>query len=369
MGSWQWLNTFRVMAILMLTRIISLPTIPHDSTHLDTLALYPFKRIIAKGVAGMMVAHLHIPAYDTASHIAATLSKNIVSDLLKARLGFQGLVFTDALDMKAVSNYASPGEVDLQALKAGNDILVLPENIPSAIQRVKEAIEKGELDRKKVYEKVQKILHGKYQMQLHRWKPIDTRNLYKQLHHPQAHLLKQHLFEKAITVVANKDHLIPIRELATYPIASLSITDDKKTNTSFLDKYASVSHYTLARKNLTAETLHKHLDQLKQYKLVIVNMHDIKNKRTHQFGLKNEERLFLHTLQENTSLIIVLFGNAYSLELFREFDHVVAAYEDDTVAAKVVPQIIFGELPAEGKLPITIPGAWRTGWGITTQDP
>ena len=368
-----------------------LPTIVHDRNRLDALELFPFKKAIAAGTQGVMVTHLHVPAYDATPQRATTLSKKVVTDLLKNQLGFQGLVFTDALNMKGVSAHHQPGEVDLLALQAGNDVLVFPEDVPKAIALIRQAIQQKKLDGRTVNEKVKRLLRLKYQMQLPAWQPIETKNLEAQLHTPQAHLLKQQLFEQAITVVANEEQLIPLKDLAQHHIACLSIVntnDTQKTKEasaiamsttqtceisaaelfpSMLKKYAPIAQHTLIREAITPEAVNTLASQLKQYQVVIVGIHDMSEKRNSNFGLKEEELRLLTSLEKDTALIIVPFGNVYSLTHFQLFKHVIMPYEDDPVAARVVPQIIFGALSAKGALPVSISGSWRAGRGIRTE--
>ena len=355
-----------------------LPTITHTRNRLDALELFPFKRAIAAGVQGMMVAHLHVPAYDATPQRATTLSKEVVTDLLKKQLGFQGLVFTDALNMKGVTTHHQPGEVDLLALQAGNDVLVFSEDVPKAVVLIAQAIKDKKLDEEVVNKKVKRLLRLKYQMQLHTWQPIETQNLETQLNTPQAHLLKQQLFEQAVTVVANEEHLIPLKDLAQHNIACLSIVNDnaaKKAKEStakqflnMLEKYAPIAHHVLVRETMTPATVDTLASTLTQYQVVIVGIHDMSKKRSNNFELQEEELQLLKSLEKNTKLIIVPFGSVYSLACFQTFKHVITPCEDDPVAARVVPQIIFGALSASGKLPVSMPEAkgWRVGRGIQT---
>ena len=366
-----------------------LPMITHDRNRLDEVELFPFKEAIAEGLGGIMTAHLYVPAYDATPQRATTLSKKVITDLLKRQLGFQGLVFTDALNMKGVSASHQPGEVDLLALQAGNDVLVFSEDVPKAIALIKQAIQDRQLDGKEVDEKVKRILRLKYQMHLHAWQPIATQQLDTQLHTPQAHLLKQQLFEHAITVVANEEHLIPLKALAQLNIASLSIVNEATTNKAsdssetaisdeqtlkgnaatlfpaMLKKYAPIAHHTLVREAITPAVVDTLTSELKQYQVIIVGIHDMRSGS--HFGLKEEELQLLKSLERDTKVVIVPFGSVYSLACLQAFKHVIMPYEDDPVAAKVVPQIIFGALSAEGKLPVSIPEAWQAGWGIRTE--
>jgi len=366
-----------------------LPTISHDITRLEAIELYPFRKAIRANVGGIMVSHLYLPAYDKTHNRAASLSPHIVTQLLKNKLGFKGLVFTDALNMKAVSKYYQPGEVDLLALQAGNDILLFPEDVPKAIALIKSAIEQGKLAKEIVEQKVKKILAVKYQMNLHQWKPVEIDGLCEQLNTPKAQVLKQKLFEQAITLVANQDDLIPITKLNKHKIASLSIIKQPITaeaqksinqqNTvatnkpstifdQFLSQYAPVAHYTLNRTSLDVNVLQQLADELENYSLVIIGLHDLAGNRANKFGLQTELLSFLTKLQHtNTKVLVVVFGSVYSLELFQNMQHLIAAYQDDPIAEQVVPQIIFGALPAVGNLPVSIPNAWKSEWGIRTK--
>jgi len=364
-----------------------LPIILSDSTTIDEITLYPFKEAIAHHVGGIMVGHMYLPAYEPVAKRAASLSPAIVHDLLEDQLGFQGLIFTDALNMKAVSKYYQPGEVEVMALKAGNDVLLFSENIPKAIMTIKAAIEKGELDKAILFQKVKKILAAKYDMQLHHWLPLQQEELDERLNTPMALLLKQRLFEQAITVVANEDNFIPIRKLSKHKIASLSIikqpNDDKKktdalqtmivnnpvtTFSQFLTKYAPISHFTLNRNDLDIGNLATLANELKNYTCVIVDVHHLKGNITNHFDLAPELIQFLIDLQDqNTKVVLVAFDSAYSLEVFKDIKILVSAFQEDEIAEQVAAQVLFGALPAVGNLPVTIPGAWEREWGIHTQ--
>jgi hypothetical protein len=200
------------------------------------------------------------------------------------------------------------------------------------------------------------------------------------------------LFEQAITVVANAEHLIPIKDLARHNIACLSIisenadrkkkrassaavTGDAQTKElsaaelfpSMLKRYAPIAHHTLVRQAITPAIADTLASKLKQYQVVIVGIHGMSTNLDGNFGLEAQELRLLESLERDTALIIVLFGSVYSLACFPTFKHIIMPYEDDPVAANVVPQVIFGTLPAKGRLPVSIPGAWEAGWSIRTE--
>jgi beta-glucosidase-like glycosyl hydrolase len=167
----------------------TLPIITHSKKTIDTLDLYPFKELFDNGLGSVMVAHLFIPSLDTTRNLPSTLSPKIVNDLLKRKLDFDGLVFTDALNMKGVSKFYQPGELDVKALIAGNDVLLFSEDVPKAIQEIKAAIARGELSQNDIDERCKKILRAKQWCGLNRYSPIDTAHLFADLNPPASEYL------------------------------------------------------------------------------------------------------------------------------------------------------------------------------------
>src|ERR1051326_7860093 len=160
---------------------LDLPVIRKTMAQLDTMELKPFKALFNAGVGSVMIAHLYIPAIDSAANKATSLSKNNVTNLLRNELGYNGLTFTDALEMKGVAKYWPGGEAAVQALIAGNDMLCLPESVPDAIAAVEKAINEKRLNWDDIKVKVWKVLLAKYNLGLNQWKPIDTTNLVNDL--------------------------------------------------------------------------------------------------------------------------------------------------------------------------------------------
>lgn len=345
----------------------TLPIIKHDRARLDSVELYPFRRLIADSIMSVMVAHIHLPALDSAKNVATTLSPKVVQDLLKAEMRFDGLVFTDALNMKGVSKFHSPGEVELKALLAGNDVLLFAENVPAAISAIKKAVNKKEISKEEIETRVRKILNFKYKAGLYDLKPVNTDNLVMSLNNPQAYLVKQKLFEQAITVASNEGALIPIRTLDTARFAALSIGEDQRTTFQHvLSKYAPVTHFNLGPKDNREARQNELLNQLKDFEYVIVGVHGLKSYPSNNFGVNLTDVRFLERLQEKTNVIVTVFGNPYSLKYFENIKSLICAYEDDEMARMIAPQIIFGALPSRGKLPVTASAKFPEGAGIET---
>ncbi|MFB0998249.1 MAG: glycoside hydrolase family 3 N-terminal domain-containing protein, partial [Flavobacteriales bacterium] len=253
----------------------ALPIINHGIERLDSIEFYPFKQLIKEGIGSIMVAHLFIPALDSTTNRATTLSKYVVTDLLQKQMGFEGLIFTDALNMKGVSSFYKPGVVDVKALIAGNDVLLFSEDVPTAITEIKKAIIVGEITKEEVYKRVKKILYAKEWMKISQAK-IGIKNLAKDLNPASSDLTNRLLFENALTLIKNDKNLLPLRRLDTCKIASVVIGIEK--NNEFqkgLSRYTKVKHFSLSKK-ASKEQLNKLLKSLKPYNKVIVSVHDTK---------------------------------------------------------------------------------------------
>jgi len=235
---------------------LTLPVITHTKERLNDVELYPFRELIKDSVFSIMVAHMHVPAYDSTTNMATTLSKSVVTDLLKNELQFKGLIFTDALNMKGVSSFFKPGEVDVLALLAGNDVLLYAEDVPTAIRKIHKAIKENKITWAEVDERVKKILTAKFWAGLDSLKPIELHNLYEDLNSSEAKALRQDIYEKALTIVRNDDNLIPIRILDTTTFASITIgVPSQGSNFQHtLDLYAPFTHFTLHKNAGEAET-------------------------------------------------------------------------------------------------------------------
>ena len=345
----------------------TLPVVNHDLERLESVELFPFKKLIDAGLRSTMVAHLYVPELDSTDNLPTTLSAPAITGLLKQRYGFDGLVFTDALNMKGVSASYSPGMLELKALQAGNDVLLFPEDVPTAVQTIKEALDNKQLKRQVLETKVKKILAAKYQAGLNSYQPVNTDNLQSFLTRPEARMLKNTLFEKAITIVKNRDRSIPIELLDTTYFASLTIGPaELNAFQKKLSKYAHFNHFNISKSDRTRVKYQQLLGKLENFNQVVVGLHILNNSRRGNYGLTNDDVEFLLDLQKRTRVIVVAFGNAYSLEYLQEIDNLVCAYQDQTTTQELVPQILFGAIGASGQLPVSS-GPLSAGTGIVTE--
>ncbi|MBI3134994.1 MAG: serine hydrolase [Bacteroidetes bacterium] len=347
---------------------LSLPTIPHDYARLDSLELYPFKELIGEGLASMMVAHLYIPQLDNTPNQASTLSSKIVTGLLKDSLGFQGLIFTDALNMQGVSSYYQPGEVDVKAVLAGNDVLLFAQDVPVAIAKIKEAIQKGQITQQEIDQRCLKILKAKEWVGLNTYKPIDTQNLYDQLNLPETIVLNRKLARESATLIHNPENELPFGRTDTLKVAYLNI-GGVKTNLFFetMQRYATVEQVQIPRA-LSATEEDELLEKLDQFDKVIVGFHRTSNDPKKNFGVTIQSIEIFQQLCELTDVTGVLFGNAYALERFGDLSKAkafVVTYQDTDFTNEAAAQLVFGGIIPKGKLPVSGSAFFPAGTGLT----
>jgi len=351
----------------------TLPVISQSKERIDSLELFPFKQLFREGLGSVMVAHLFIPALDTTKNTASTLSPKIVTDLLKNELKFQGLVFTDALNMKGVSKFYKPGEVDAKALVAGNDVLLFSEDVPKAIVEIKNALLRGEITQDEIDKRCKKILMTKQWAGLSKYFPIDTTHLIRDLNSYRSEYLNILLAENSVTLLKNKNNLIPLKNLDTLKIASVSI--GANGNTKFQDMmgyYCPVKSFILPKepRQNEVDTL---LKKLRDYNLVVISVAGTNNDPKRDFGITKQTVEFVKRANIRSKTILSIFANAYSLQMFDgvadSLDAIVMGYENDDYLMNLSAQMIFGGVSAKGKLPVTASQKFPLFSGISTGMP
>ena len=344
----------------------TLPIIKHNRERLDSLELYPFQQMIDSGLGSMMIAHLYIPSLDDRPNRASTLSENIVTDLLQKEMGFEGLIFTDALNMRGVSAFYNPGKLDVEALLAGNDVLLFSEDIPTAIEEIKMAIDQKLISQKEIDRRCRKILFAKAWCGLNKYKPIDTASLSEDLHKSEADFVNMQLYESALTLLKNEEAAVPVMKLAEKKIASITIgaANENDFNTS-IDRYCDFDAFSYSLK-LSNDEIVKALDELKEYNLVLITIHDMNQRPYQNFGVTKQLNSLLDSLTSQHNVILNILGNPYCLNKFEgahKAKAILVSYEEESLAQDISGQIIFGGLPAKGKLPVSVKN-YPNGSGI-----
>jgi beta-glucosidase-like glycosyl hydrolase/CubicO group peptidase (beta-lactamase class C family) len=343
-----------------------LPLIAHSRTRLDSLELYPFQRIVEEGIAAMMVAHLEVPALDSTKGQPSTLSKPIVHQLLEQELGFKGLVFTDALNMKGVARADKPGEIELRALLAGNDVMLFPQDPVKAIERIRQAVDSGVVDRALIDHKCLKVLRAKEWAGLARMKPVETKDLHADLNTSRGKLLRRNLYARAITALNDHHKAIPVGRLDTLRIASLVIGDTLGNPfQTGLQRYAPVTLFR-CDKSLKRDSLDALLRKLDAFDRVIVSVHNTTWRVNKDFGVPETALDIVREIAGRRPTIFALFANPYRLSKAygaQLMSSVMVGYEETEETQDLMAQAIFGAIGVDGKLPITASAFYKCGDG------
>jgi beta-glucosidase-like glycosyl hydrolase/CubicO group peptidase (beta-lactamase class C family) len=347
---------------------LTLPIIKHSFERIDSLELYPFKRTIEEGMGSMMVAHLYIPELDNTKNQASTLSPKIVNGLLKDSLGFEGLIFTDALNMKGVSKYYGPGEVELMAFLAGNDVMEFAEDVPKAMELIRKKVEEGAVSQADIDARCRKVLEAKAWFGLDEYKPVELQNLTADLNNSRAKGVHNELVARSLTLLINKN-AVPIKNLESN-IASLVFADEAENAfQKTLSKYAPIDHFQLKRGE-EQQTRFNLLSQLKTYDKVILSIHDMSSRRSKNYGVTQDLLDVIAELSFSTELVINVFGNPYSLARIPGLEHangLLFSYAQTDVSEQMAAQAIMGGIGVSGKLPVTANDKFKEGIGISTE--
>jgi beta-glucosidase-like glycosyl hydrolase/CubicO group peptidase (beta-lactamase class C family) len=338
---------------------LDIPIINKSRADLDSLELAPFKALIKAGVGSVMVAHLSVPAIDSTPKFATSLSPKAVNDLLKKELGFTGLTVTDALEMKAISNYFPNSEANVQSILAGNDMLCLPSNIPETIKKIKAAIKEGRISKQDINERVLKILTAKYKYGLANNLWIDTTNIVADLN-SQVAGVKSKMAIESLTYCNAQSTAVLDKKI---PTAYIALNCDKPTLlTSSLDSAYGVKVFYVGAKDSIAL---KHLtDSLKQYQQVIVGLHNYNRRPANHFQINKAFIQFLNEAHPANWTHIIL-GNPYAVSEFKSIHNILFAYEDNDFSQKAVLKWLEGKVKANGKLPVTVSDNLPYGTGNT----
>ena len=341
----------------------TLPLLNFDEARLDSIELYPYKKTFDAGLASVMTAHLNIPSLEPNANLPTSLSKNVVTHLLQDKLGFQGLIVTDGLNMKGAANYATSAQIDLAALQAGNDLLLIPQDVPASIAIIKKALETRTLTKERLDFSVKKILKAKYWAGLHSYKPIIVENIEADLNRVADELLHRELIKNSLTLLKNENNKIPIRNLEKKKIAYVKLGDaENDAYVNMLKKYAKVT--VVSDTNLDGL-----VEKLQPYNYVIIGFHKSNLNPWKSYKFSNKELVWLHEIARKKSVVLDVFASPYSLlqiKSFANIEGVIVSYQNSKLSQEISAQLLFGAIAAKGKLPVSIGAEFKEGFGITS---
>lgn len=343
-----------------------LPQLKFSKERLDSLEMYPFKKAVEAGLSGVMVAHMNIPSLDNTPNLPSTLSRPIVTDILKNSIGFKGLIFSDAMDMKGVVKFFPDGQADLKAIIAGNDVIELSQNSERAIKLVRKSIRKRLLTWDDVNVKVRKILEAKYWMNLYKYEPIETQNLVNDLNKEGAKVLIQEIADAAVTVVKGAEHF-PLKNDFVRKTAILSIgPKDATAFSNQLKKSDMQSMLFIIPKDISTKELEAVKTSLKNYDQLIMAVHDTRTRPGGTLDYSNALKLFI-TDMASLNTISAVFANPYTiagLPGIEKSKALIVGYQNSAEIQLSTARIMQGMLKAKGKLPVTINAYFKNGDGI-----
>ncbi len=342
----------------------TLPYLKHSKERMDTLETFPFRYLASKGISGIMSAHLNVPSLD-ASETPSSLSKKIITDYLKVEIGFSGFVVSDAINMKGVRT--EKGNTEVEALKAGNDIVEFVPDLGSAIDSVKQAIIKNEISELDIYEKCRTVLALKRWVNLNEYKPTDLRNLTQKLNSPLFEVTNRKLIKGSLTVLKNDD-ILPVEHLDSFKIASVMIGSEQISPfQKMLENYTQMDQYVLSQNATDEEWANIH-QKLKNYNLVIAGIEGINLYPSGKYGISQIQQKAVSDITNGNDAIFAFFGNAYALKYFENIQQakgLIAAYQNNKLTQELAAQLIFGAFDATGKLPVTIDKRFKVNDGIS----
>ncbi|MFM9985725.1 MAG: glycoside hydrolase family 3 N-terminal domain-containing protein, partial [Flavobacteriales bacterium] len=334
-----------------------LPLISHDLARLDSIELYPYRALISKGLGSVMTAHLYVPALDSTPNVASTLSRKIINDLLRDSMHFGGLVFTDAMNMQGVAKFFKPGEIEVKALQAGNDVLLFSQNVPLAVQKIKEAIEAGLVSKEEIDAHCYRILQAKEWAGLDHFEQVKVADITNDLNNARAEELRIRLVEQCVTVLKNEESLLPLTNLTGKKIAVVNIgVTEKSEFENTLSHYFHFDSFYMD-KNPDFKQSMWWRDTLSRYDIVIAGILNTSNKASKNFGVSNESARILNSAGEKTKVVLCVFANPYSIDVLKDLNNIevlMTSYQDDIMTQKATAEAIAGVNGAKGRLPVSV---------------
>ena len=333
---------------------LELPTVSQSLKTLEAIDLYPFSEGIREGASSVMIGHLNVPALDD-SGTPSSLSAKIIKDYLQKKMGFQGLIISDALNMKAISDRYGKTEAAVKAFEAGCDILLFPESVVDAVKAIRSKVDKGQISLKEIDERCLKVLKAKQKFVV---APVK----YKKYSVEEQQWARHETYEKALTVLRNREEVLPIKEL-NIKTARVSIGENTHAFRDAVSDFADVEHFHY-EDPATAKI--DFISKAEKYDRIIVAFHanTVRSRNAHGFGGNWDD--FLNSLPQESENIMVLFGNPNALFAVNteKADAIVVAYENNPAAQTRAAQLIFGAARATGSLPMTVKNSYQRGEGI-----
>ncbi|EHQ26662.1 glycoside hydrolase family 3 protein [Mucilaginibacter paludis] len=346
-----------------------LPQLTFNRERLDSLEEYPFREAIAAGISGIMVAHMNIPALDSTKNLPSTLSKPIITGILKDSLGFKGLTVSDAMEMKGVVKFFPKGEADVRAFIAGNDILELSENTVRAVKMIKKAIHKHEIPKEEFERRVKKVLTAKYWAGLSQPTEVSTSHLAEDLNRPEAKALVQQLCDSAITMLKNDTAAPLVKINPKVALISIGIAKTTVFQQGLNQWYPNSTMFNLA-KNASVTELKQIIETLKGFDKVIIGVHDSRLRPGSKLDYTSDVKMFIAEMASHNNTAISVFANPYSiagLPGIEQCGTLLMGYQMSDEMQRSAVKVLTGQAKATGKLPVSVNTFFPYGTGLAAR--
>ena len=332
---------------------LDLPVVKHSLERLNKIELAPFKALMDKKIGGAMIAHLYVPQLEKEKNIPASISYDIVTNLLKNKFRYEGLVITDALNMNAVAKKYPAGELDLRAFKAGNDVLLFSQDVPTGKKLIKEAIQKGEVSEKRLEESVKKILKTKYLLGLQNLRPLSSEGINSVLNNDSHAKISEKLYANALTLLKDEKQLFPLREKEVYYLPL-----EEASHEAFLQE--------LSKEIKVKKISSKEIQSIPENAVVIIGLHKDNSTAYKPYKVSWESKRLINQVKSRNKVILNVFGSPYALQDvdISGISSVLVSYENNPLSMKVTAEAYLGKQKINGRLPVVVNEQIKYGMGI-----
>ena len=332
---------------------LDLPVVKHSLERLNKIELAPFKALMDKKIGGAMIAHLYVPQLEKGKNIPASISYDIVTNLLKNKFRYEGLVITDALNMNAVAKKYPAGELDLRAFKAGNDVLLFSQDVPTGKKLIKEAIQKGEVSEKRLEESVKKILKTKYLLGLQNLRPLSSEGINNALNNDSHAKISEKLYTNALTLLKDEKQLFPLREKEVYYLPLEEASHD-----AFLQE--------LSKEIKVKKISSKEIQSIPEKAVVIIGLHKDNTTAYKPYRVSWESKRLINQVKSRNKVILNVFGSPYALQDvdISGISSVLVSYENNPLSMKATAEAYLGKQKINGRLPVVVNEQIKYGMGI-----
>ena len=332
---------------------LDLPVVKHSLERLNKIELAPFKALMDKKIGGAMIAHLYVPQLEKGKNIPASISYDIVTNLLKNKFRYEGLVITDALNMNAVAKKYPAGELDLRAFKAGNDVLLFSQDVPIGKKLIKEAIQKGEISEKRLEESVKKILKTKYLLGLQNLRPLSSEGINNALNNDSHAKISEKLYANALTLLKDEKQLFPLREKEVYYLPL-----EEASHEAFLQE--------LSKEIKVKKISFKEIQSIPENAVVIIGLHKDNSTAYKPYKISWESKRLINQVKSRNKVILNVFGSPYALQDvdISGISSVLVSYENNPLSMKATAEAYLGKQKINGRLPVVVNEQIKYGMGI-----